>query len=121
MAVGQAPGEDGFDGLALKGDGEVVAVDIGDDAVAHGDVSFLHGVVVHVEFGEVDLEAQGLRAVDELAQALAEGCAEPAEMWDWMPRASRGTSAALRRLSRARVAARLAALLSLSFSMPYSL
>ena len=75
---------------ALKGDGEVVAVDIGDDAVAGGGVGFLDCVVVDIEFGQVDLEAGGLRAVDELAQALAQGLARPAEMWDWMPRASRG-------------------------------
>ena len=66
MGVGEAPGEYGFDGLAFKGDGEVAGIDAGDDAVdigevgGGGDVGFLDGLVVDVELGEVDLEAESL-------------------------------------------------------------
>ena len=62
MQVGEAPGEYGFDGLALKGDGEEFGVDAGDDAVDCGGVGLFDVLVVDVELGEVYLEAEGFGA-----------------------------------------------------------
>ena len=73
--VSESPGEDGFDGFIFEGDGEIVAVNGGDDLVAGGGVVAGHCVVVDVEFGEVDFEAHGLGLADEIAEAFAPGLA----------------------------------------------
>ena len=80
VLVGESPGEDGFDGLVFEGYGEVVAINVGNGLIAGGGVGggvccAGDGVVVDVEFGQVDIEAQGLGATDEIAEAFAPGLA----------------------------------------------
>ena len=57
IAVGEAPGQDGFYRIVAEDAFEEAAVDVGDLAVAFGDVA-RHERIVYVEFGDEDLQVE---------------------------------------------------------------